>query len=261
MRKRGRNEPVLFATKWARSYLRGPMTRDQIAQVVTKVPAVTAPATPAQVPEPAHASDETPVPPTVAGVPVAYLDPAAAWAAQVGAVPAAPTGPRLEAAAVARVILRYQLARAGVAHDQEYEAVLFPLPEQTMTLSPLVVDYDDRDLLAVAPNAARYVIPAAKVGTKTYWTTLQRDLADHLVASESLQVWHNPDLKLYSRVGESEQEFAARCGQVGAEQADKQAAALRTKYDAKLRAIDTKLATASSQAQQAEAARNSGMME
>ena len=261
VRKAGKNEPVLFATKWARSYLRGPMTRDQIARVVTQVPAVTAPATPAQVPEPAHASDETPVPPTVEGVPVAYLDPAAGWASQVGAVPAAPTGPRLEAAAVARVILRYQLARAGVAHDQEYEAVLFPLTEQTMTLRPLVVDYDDRDLLAVAPDAARYVIPAAKVATKTYWTTLQRDLSDHLVASESLQVWHNPELKLYSRVGESEQEFLARCAQVGAEQADKQVAALRTKYEAKLRAIDTRLTTATSQAQQAEAARSSGMME
>ena len=273
IRKAGRNEPELFGTKWARSYLRGPMTRDQIAQVTATVPtptpaaslglaAAAAPAAvPEQVPEPAHAEDETPVMPTVADVPVAYLDPAAAWASQVGAVPAASTGPRLEAAAVARVVLRYQLARADVAQDQEYEAVLFPLPEQTVTLAPLVVDYDDRDLLASAPAAARYVIPTAKVANKTYWSTLQRDLTDHLVATESLEVQHNPDLKLYSRAGESPEEFAVRCQAVAGEQADKAVAALRKKYEAKLRAIDTKLTTATSQLQQAEATRSSGTME
>jgi hypothetical protein len=270
IRKAGRNEPELFGTKWARSYLRGPMTRDQIAQVMASAPptpsmglaAAAAPAAvPDQVPEPAHAEDETPVMPNVADVAVAYLDPAAPWASQVGAVPAGATGPRLEAAAVARVILRYQLARADVAAGQEYEAVLFPLPEQTVTLSPLVVDYDDRDLVASAPAAARYVIPAAKVANKTYWTTLQRDLTDHLVATESLEVQFNPDLKLYSRVGETPDEFAARCSAAAAEQANKAVAVLSKKYEAKLRALDTKLTSATSQVQQAEAARSSNMME
>ena len=270
VRKAGKNEPELFGTKWARSYLRGPMTRDQVAKVMAgAVPApsigVAAAAAPAavpdQVPEPAHADDETPVMPNVADVPVAFLDPAAPWASQVSAVPAGSTGPRLEAAAVARVVLRYQLARADVAADQEYEAVIFPLPEQTVTLSPLVVDYDDRDLLPTAPNASRYVIPAAKVANKTYWTTLQRDLTDHLVATESLEVQHNSDVKLYSRAGESPEEFGVRCQSAAAELADRAVAALRKKYEAKLRAIDTKLTTATSQVQQAEATRSSGTMD
>ncbi len=270
VRKAGKNEPELFATKWARSYLRGPMTRDQISQVMASAPAApsiglaaaAAPAAvPDQVPEPAHAEDETPVMPNVADVQVAYLDPAAPWAAQVGAVPAGATGPRLEAAAVARVVLRYQLARADVAADQEYEAVLFPLPEQTVTLSPLVVDYDDRDLQATAPANARYVIPAAKVANKTYWTTLQRDLTDHLVATESLEVQFNPDLKLYSRVGESPEEFAVRCSVEAAEGANKAVAALSRKYETKLRAIDTRLTSATGQVQQAESARSASMMD
>jgi hypothetical protein len=192
---------------------------------------------------------------------VAYLDPAVPWAAQVGAVPASATGPRLEAAAVARVLLRYQLAKANVAQDEEYEAVLFPLPEQTVTLSPLVVDYDDRDLVAQAPANARYVIPAAKVANKTYWATLQRDLTDHLVATESLGVLQNPDLKLFSRVGETADEFTARCLQVAMAEADKKAVPLQKKYETKMRTLQTRLDTATNQAQQAAAARNTGLMD
>ena len=301
IRKAGKNDTEQFGTRWARSYLRGPMTRDQIAAVMKAAPAVvptsqaqtdaptpppiatqpevpvpeaaptlgaaaapgavTPAAVPDQVPEPAPTDDETPVMPTVAdGVPVSYLDPAAAWAAHVGAVAAGPTGPRLQAAAVARVILRYQLAQADVAQDEEYEAIINPLPEQTMSLEPLVVDYDDRDLLAQAPAAARYVLPAAKVANKTYWSTLSKDLTDHLANSATLQVLHNPDLKVYSRVGESAGEFAARCQQVAADAADKKAVPLQSKYQTRLRTLQTRLDSASNQAQRAASSANSDML-
>ena len=100
-----------------------------------------------------------------------------------------------------------------------------------------------------------------RAANRTYWSTLLRDLTDHLVATESLEVQHNPDLKLYSRAGESPEEFNARCQAAAAEKADKAVAALRKKYEAKLRAIDTKLTSATSQVQQAEATRSSGTME
>lgn len=267
IRKAGKNDTQQFGTKWVRSYLRGPMTRDQIGQIMsgrTAAPTPAAAAAPAaavpeQVPEPAAAHDETPVMPTVAeGVPVAYLDPAAPWAGQVGAVAAASVGPRLEAAAVARVLLRYQLAKADLAEDVEYEAVLMPLPAQTVQLDPLVVDYDDRDLLSVAPANARYVLPEAKIGQKTYWSTLQKDLTDHLVATQSKEVLHNPDLKLYSRAAETPDDFAARCQVAAMAEADKKAAPLQRKYESKLRTLQTRLGTASAQAAQA---KQSGFMD
>jgi len=190
---------------------------------------------------------------------VSYLDPAAAWAAGVGAVAPGPTGPRLQAGVVARVLLRYQLK--DLSQDEEYEAVLFPAPEQSLQLSPLVVDYDDRDLVPGAPANARYVLPTAKIGAKTYWSTLSKDLTDHLVANESLEVLSNPDLKLFARVGESPEEFAARCQQVAAAEADKKAAPLRTKYEGKLRTLQTRLAGASTRAQQASAAVSGSVMD
>lgn len=302
LRRAGGNEVSTFATKWARSYLRGPMTRDQIAQVMAGRPAPAAPisqavpATPtvpaapvtpmasptAQVTEvgaspalsqpngsappsasaAALAADETPVMPAVAtGTTAAFLDPAAPWAGQIGAVPPTAAGPRLEAGAAARVMLRYDDARAGVVHDEEYEAVVFPLPAQTAALAPLVVDYDDRDLLADVPAQARFVLPTAKIDTKTYWTQLTRDLTDHLVRSKAVQVFANKTLKVYSRLGETEEDFRARCLALAMEQADKKTATLQTKYQTKLRSLQTKLATASGQLQAAEAQRNTGMLD
>ncbi len=158
------------------------------------------------------------------------------------------------------MILRYQLARADVSHDEEYEAVISPLPEQTVTLEPLVVDYDDRDLLAQAPAAARYVLPAAKIANKTYWSTLSRDLTDHLANSATLEVLHNPDLKVYSRIGESAEDFATRCRQAAEDAADKKAVPLQSKYQTKLRTLQTRLDTAGHQAQRAASSANGDML-
>ena len=292
IRKAGKNDVDTFGTKWARSYLRGPMTRDQIAQLTRSAAPAAAPASsvpaaaqaepaaaaPAADPAPptaatveptaasapaaaALADDETPVMPQAAdGTPVAFLDPGADWTDQVGAVPPTGSGPTLEAGAAARVLLRYDDSRAGVVHDEEYEAVVFPLPAQTAGLTPLVVDYDDRDLVPQAPAGARYRLPMAKIDTKTYWTQLSRDLTDHLVRSKSVEVFANKLLKAYSRVGETEEEFRARCSQLAMAEADKKVAALQTKYQTRIRSMQTKIATASGQAQAAAAARTNDML-
>ncbi len=289
IRKAGRNDVSTFGTKWARSYLRGPMTRDQIAQVMTGPATAAQPATPAPVasagespaavpepsgaapavPEPpgaapaatAVADDETPVMPQVAaGTPVAFLDPGADWTDQVGAVPPTGVGPRLVAGAAARVRLNFDDARAGIAHEEEYEAVVVPLPTQSAGVVPLAVDYDDRDLQPDAPAGARYVLPDAKIDTKTYWTQLSRDLTDHLVRNKSVAIFANKSLKAYSRVGETEEDFRTRCSQLAMAEADKKTAALQNKYQARIRTLQTRIATASGQAEAAAAARTNDLL-
>ena len=74
------SKPVVFATRWAMSYLRGPLTRDQVGLLKGDAPAA-APAPPRRPRAPP--ADATPVaPPVASAVPVAYLDVAAPWAAQ-----------------------------------------------------------------------------------------------------------------------------------------------------------------------------------
>ena len=110
------SEPTLFGTRWAMSYLAGPMTRDQVVgldegkggrggpqcRAGPRRPLTAGPATSVAAPrtEPVATADtigheEVPVMPTVAeGVATVYLDPAAAWAGEVGADPTGDTTDR-----------------------------------------------------------------------------------------------------------------------------------------------------------------------
>ncbi len=173
--------------------------------------------------------------PTVAdGVPVRHLAPDAPWAHAAGAVAGAT---RLQAAAVARVRLRYDDDRADLLHDEEWEAVLTPLTATTDPAAARAVDYDDRDLVSEAPAGARYVLTDAPIAKKTYWSQLQRDIVDHLVRNRRLDVQANKVLKLWSRPGESPEQFAERCREAAEAGADQASAALRSKYETRAKRL------------------------
>jgi hypothetical protein len=198
----------------------------------------------------ALADDETPVAPApAAGIATSYLDPAAPWRDAVGAG----AGPRLEAAVVARVRLRYDDAKADLVHDEEYEAVLYPLSPNPDPAAFLAVDYDDRDLLPTAPADAVYALPPSEISRKTWWTSLQRSLTAHLVGTRTVEILANPSLKLYGRVGETVDQFAARCAQRADDQADAAVAALRRTYETRLRVAQTKASSTATAADRAQA--------
>lgn len=252
LRRAGRDAPDVMTARWAMSYLRGPLTREQIASLTPDdAPAPAAPAAatapapgaaPAPPAPPAAGADETAVMPAVAdGVPVAVADPAAPWLTTVGADP---HGARMAAGAVARVALRYDDAKADLVHDAEYEAVLFPLPAAPDPSAAHAVDYDDRDLREVPPGAGRWVLPDAPVGERAFWTRLERDLAAHLARSQTLEVQANRALKLTSRPGETTEQFTARCAQAAQDAADAETATLRDRYAARVRRLQEQIAQA-----------------
>ena len=254
LRRAGKDQPEVFTTRWAMSYLRGPMTRDQIAQIMadTTPPAnpvfpdptpkdrvatgapsspVSSDPTPTDTPAATLPSDVTAVMPEVAdGVAVRWVDVAAPWLGDVGGDS---SGTVREAAIVARVAIRYDETKADLVHDEEYEAVLFPLGDHIDVTKVVQVDYDDRDLRTDAPADASYRLPDAKIATKTLFTQVERDLRDHLTRSLTLEIPANADLKLYGRPGETAEEFTARCASFADERADEEIAKLRDKYEAK----------------------------
>jgi hypothetical protein len=166
------------------------------------------------------------------------LDPAAPWAAAVGADP---QGDRFVAAAVARVNLRYDDEKADLIHDEEWEAVLFPLTSTADPGAARVVDHEDRDLRPEAPEAAVYVLPEAPIARKPFWSQLQRDLVDHLVRNRPIELFMNRSLKLYSRPGESRELFGRRCEEAADAKADQEAAALRDKYEVRAKRLRDQL--------------------
>ena len=255
LRRAGKDQPEVFTTRWAMSFLRGPLTRDQIATLMADQKAVFTAATPASgasataadQPTGPAASDETSVAPVVAaGVVVRWADVASPWLAAIGGDA---RGGRREAAIVARVALRYDDTKAELIQNEEYEAVIFPLADPVDPSRSVAVDYDDRDLRTDAPNPCVYRLPNVAVKDKTFWARIQRDLVDWLVRSRTVELQTNRDLKLFGRPGESATDFAARCLTAANDAADKETAALRDKYADKVNRVQTQIQAADDRAQ------------
>jgi hypothetical protein len=246
--------PRLLATRWAMSYLCGPLTKEQVArlqpakepgklQVATSSvePAATSAPTPAPTSTELAADESAVAPPVAASIAVSYLDPAAPWAAGLGAVAGSS---RLRAFLAARVSLRYDDSTAGVDEQQEFEAVYGPLDGGVDLDSETQVDYDERDFAAAAPAGAVYVLPTAPVGKDAFFQTSAKEIRQRLVERRPLELQRNRQLKLVSRPGETPEDFAARCDAAAQERADAETAKIRGRLEAKRDRLDRALAQA-----------------
>jgi len=242
--------PELFTTRWALSYLRGPLTRRQIGLLVgdVEVPA-TAEAARAE-PAPPLGDDESAVMPTVAeGVPSHHVDPSAGWLDAVGADPASH---RYQAGIAARVGLVYDDTPAGLTHREEWEAILNPVAAAPDFGEACRVDYDERDFSALVPEDAVYVLPTAEIAEKTFWREATNRLEEHLFREQAVHILKNPKLKLYSRVGETREEFLERCDTAAQAEADAETAQLRDKFEKKVQRVQDQLAAAERRAAEIE---------
>jgi Helicase HerA, central domain len=223
------NQPVVFQTRWAMSYLRGPLTKDEVSTLMAQAPR--AAPTPAEAPAPPPPADATPVAPSVAsGIAVTYLDPGAAWATSVQAVPG---GDLLRAFIAARVNVRFDDAKAAVDERQEYEALYGPLDGGLDLERETAVDFDDRDFGATAPGTGHYVLPTAPIDRAAFFRDAERDIARRLADRQALNLQRNTKLKLTSRPGETPDEFRRRCDEAAQAAADAEASKIRDRLEAK----------------------------
>lgn len=284
----GGKPPRTFGVRWAMSYLAGPISKDQVprlpGQASAPAPedaggassprsregAPTAPSTPSSAPvdaaEPPQdgqadtagssgagglAHDETPAMPAVAaGVPVRFLDPAAPWAPTLGAVSG---GRRLQACVAVRVNLLFDDTPSGLRHTEQIEAIFAPLDQPRIDPAKAYsVDYDDRDLQTSAPAGAVFVLPSAPVNTKAYFNDVESSVKDYLFRSRHTTIYGNKSLKLYSRPGESQADFTARCHAAADAGADRDTDQIRQKLQLKIDRINEGIAADRQRAQQLE---------
>jgi hypothetical protein len=259
LRQAGKDAPITFTSRWAMSYLRGPLTREHIRTLMadrrgpTSSPAAGR-ALPTDAAGPAAADatsgDTTPVMPTVAdGLPVRWLDPAAPWAPQVGAVAASTT---LSAAIVATAELLFDDTKTDLRHTEQVECVIHPIGQPLDLTSLIVVDHDARDLRSEAPAGAMYLLPLAPLNEPSFASEVPKTLTEHLLATRTVALSSNKELKLVSRPGETAEAFAARCDAAADAEADKRAAALAKKYEARVRRARDAVAAAEDRVEQAE---------
>ncbi len=245
-------EPILFATRWALSYLRGPLTRTQISTLTNYQPAP-----PPSKPEPTSievdpvpAADETPVMPKAAeGIPVYHLAPDAPWSDRFDINHAAR---RYSAAIAARVSLTYDERAANLVHQEEWEAIITPLEQRFDAEKAVYVDYDERDLVTQSPQAVSYIIPGGHIDKATYWKSAEKALKDFLYRGHKLTIFKNRALKMYSRVGENEEAFRTRCDMAAQKNADAEAAKLRAKYERRFTTLRKQIAATERKAEELE---------
>jgi hypothetical protein len=237
------NEPDLFTTRWAMSYLRGPLTRtelmalDQSADVTTEAGAATSRSL-----RPELGADESATPPQVAdGVLVRYLDPAASWASPLGI---APSGSKLEPGLAVTVRLLFDERVGEVRHEERWEAVFFPLGERLDADDAVAVDHDPRDFRDRPLGEPVFALGDAPIQRKDFFTDAGKAIEEHLFRDKTLSLFKCPPLKMYSRPDESEEQFRARCLAAAEDRADEEAEKLRDRYERRLDSARKRVAQA-----------------
>lgn len=239
------SELVHFASRWAMSYLAGPITRDRIAGLMSSQRDQSRLAGPTGGPmtaEPAvSADDESSIPPSLpADLLVRYLHPSAPWGAAIGADHAST---RLAPMLAARVNLLFDDTVAGVRHVEEWESIVALRGDGIDVASAVSVDFDDRDFTNQIPAGVRYVFPDFTLTTAAL-KSARTELRDRLYAEQALHLLTNPELKLWSRPGETAEQFALRCELAADEGADAAATKIRTRLETQRSRIEDALAKA-----------------
>ena len=246
------NEPVVFETRWALSYLRGPLTRQQIKTLM-------AARKQAAIAEPSDTvSDDTPATPKTAA-PV----PAKSQLAAKSQRPVLPAkvdehfvSPTVTIPKEARLVYRPALLGQVKLHfvRATYKADVWT--ERTL-LAALAADNSDAvwdestavgeqtlDLVAEPESQAEFSeLPVEALNSKSY-ASWAKQLKDHLYRSQSLTVWKCPQLKMYSQPGEEESDFRIRLTQAAREQRDLKVEKLRKRFASKLATIQSRIQTA-----------------
>ncbi len=244
------DEPVLFESRWAMSYLCGPLTRAQIKRLqampekplVPAVPLVgqTAP----RVPEPPRGAEERN---TARSSKAPLLQPDVT---QVFVRPSREAGrgpffyrPMLLASGTGA----YSNTRLKVDENLPF-TILWPFTE-----GPVPVDWEQGVELAegqaglereLRSEAAGFEEPPVSVASGKELTRLGREALKWVVRTRRYELFESPSLKCVSRPGETEGQFRVRLQQVARELRDAQVEKLRERYAKRIEALQAQVVRA-----------------
>ncbi len=228
------NAPVTFETRWVLSYLRGPLTREQIKILMTDKKSAAAPA-PAASPQPAAApaASSAGEPPVVApGINVMYL---AASGAGQGLMYYPAVAGWLDvyySSAKYKVDVTRKLAVAAILED-----------------GPVAADWDQAEEIGSSsadlqssplPGADFVGLPSAAEKVKSY-SKWNKDLLRWVRQNRPLTLYRSKRFKLTSGPEESRSEFLSRLTQAAREKRDLEVEKLRRKYSAKYNTLQRRL--------------------
>jgi hypothetical protein len=227
--------PELFETRWAMSYLRGPLTRAQIKLLMDPLKG-TAPAS-----APASVSPASPAPAP------------AAVAAKSGKPVLAPeiTQYYIPVRSTGDATLTYQPMLLGAAEVHYSSSKSVDVTQQLTLLAeisdgPVSLDWSGATPLDLPagdlesdpqPNAQFVEVPAVATKAKSY-ATWQKDLANWVYRNQRVELLESPTLNVVSNPGENERDFRVRLQQIAREGRDEAVEKLRRKYAPKFAQLE-----------------------
>ncbi len=243
--------PEVFETRWAMSYLRGPLTRQEIKRLMDPMKAEAGAAgagkTPVAQPSAGLHSVASMAPVLPDGVPVTFLP-----------VRGKPEGIAYRPALFGLAQIHYSDAKRGIESTEEVR-FLTPFAAQAPWVDwyagkDISVGADELEHEAVA-GASFASLPGDAAKAKSY-ADWERDLADCLFRTRQVNLWQSA-LGQTSKPGESERDFRIRLADLGRERRDAEKAKLNEKYSAQLARIQDQIRRATERKER-EAAQSHG---
>ena len=244
--------PTLFHTRWAMSYLRGPLTRDHIRTLMApkKARAAEAPTEPATDTAPSAKTAAAPPSPTAS---TASRPPVPPGMAQgfMPMIESPAEGEMLEyrAAVLGEASLHYVRVAAKVDEWRDVRT-LAPIGEREHatwaagTTLPSGPDDPHDDAFEFEddpePGGTFASLPAWALDAKQE-AAWQRELKGAMYRQHAASVWHCKPLKTYSNLGEPREAFIARLKDIAAEAAGDDVAKVEARYDKKLATLDERI--------------------
>ncbi|NTU64006.1 MAG: DUF87 domain-containing protein [Chloroflexi bacterium] len=244
--------PVVFQTRWVMSYLRGPLTRNQIKMLMDPIKAAT-PATPAAAP----VTPIAPAAPLSAPIQSGAPTPGAAASAPIGQRPALPAD-----------IQQFFIPVRGRGDNVLYRPAIFgaakinfvdaktkiDVTETAAFTTPITdnaipVTWDDGQPLDVPASdlekdpigGAQFADLPPVVGKAKNYAAWQREFVTWLYGTQQIDLFFSPSTKLVSNPGEDERAFRIRLQQATREKRDDKVEQLRQKYAPKAAALQERI--------------------
>ena len=242
--------PEVFETRWAMSYLRGPMTRDDIRRITGESPKVRMSEGPKVVPSTSPAPP-APVAATASGkakgLPYRSSGPAVSGGAPPVLPPDVPqyylpvrerrpgnASLAYEPRILGSGTVRFSDEKTGVSESRQV-SLLAPLPDKTVAVA-----WEEAETSDLAPNDlesepqadGRFSALPASAGKAKSYAAWSKGFEKWLTLSEQMPLLRDPGTGEMSKPGESERDFRIRLQTSVREQRDKAVAELREKYAA-----------------------------
>jgi hypothetical protein len=225
------------------SFLRGPLTRDQIRKLTGVRPTTSVPVQ-SDEPSATPAAHVPPAAPTTGPVPTTMSLPPATGQlyVQLRQPPGVAGHVVYRPALLGSGRLHFIRAGYGVDHWEE-RRLLYRVeqePDERLWEQAQAIATPLSTQPAAEPDAQVSALPASLTLAKSYAQWQQR-LKDYLYSHQPLEILHCVALKEYSRAGETEADFRIRLTQLAREQRDQEVEKLRGRYASKLATLQERI--------------------